>query len=66
MKKLCVNCKYFVNKRCTYKPDLVHGKSVAGWRGDPRLLREETWLGAILFGTCGRRGRWWKQREESE
>ena len=40
-KKLCVDCIYYVEDRCSKTVSLVDGKPVDNWRGSAKFQRED-------------------------
>jgi len=70
--KLCKDCKYSMYKQChapqNYKDsvDLVTGEK--GLELSSFIMcgahRELNWIDSLLYRSCGKRGRWFKAKED--
>lgn len=72
--KLCKDCKWYGGGDMCQSPralrseiSMVDGKELSGgyggWRTSCKLQREDGWVDYLFLGTCGKRARWFKLKE---
>lgn len=74
MNKFCVNCAHFrpeteteiegCHRKIVKKTDPVTGRSFFTGRKEPNSERSSGWWNSFLEGTCGKSGRFFKEKNE--